>query len=129
MESVTEFLRTLASKGIKLSVEAGRVNCYAQKGVLTTDIRAGIVSHKAEIIALLEGWQTRQQPQSGKSPSRQSREFPLSAGQKGLYILHKLHPGMSGYNVPLCFRINVEVDTELMAEAWRLVLEQFPILT
>ena len=47
--------------------------------------------------------------------SAAARELPLSAGQKGLYIVQKLHPGISAYNVPLCFRVNSDVDGALLA--------------
>src|SRR5438477_3798420 len=122
METVTEFLNKLVSKGVKLSVEAGQLSCYAQKGMLTTEIKDGIARHKPEIISLLEGREIGQQ-------ARQSKEFPLSAGQKGLYILQKLHPDMSAYNVPLCLKISGKINGELMERAWEYVQDQFPILT
>ncbi|HEX8617331.1 MAG TPA: amino acid adenylation domain-containing protein, partial [Thermoanaerobaculia bacterium] len=129
MEAVSEFLNELASKGVKLSAEAGQLSCYAPKGTLTSELRDGIVRYKSEIIALLEGWEQKQSTPAEDRPAARAAEFPLSAGQQGLYILQKLHPAMSAYNVPLCFRIEGEVDVELMANAWALVLEQFPILT
>ncbi len=129
METVIGFLNTLAGKGVKLSVEADQLNCYAQSGVLSPDIRDGIVRYKAEIIALLEGRGKRQQGATDTSSRKSTVEFPLSAGQKGLYVLQKLQPGMSAYNVPVCFRIKSPVDTETLAAAWGYVLEQFPILT
>src|SRR5215475_4382366 len=129
MEQVTDFLKTLASKGVKLSAEAGRLNCYAQKGALTNEIRDGITRYKSEIIALLESGQKRRQAQIDDGSASGSREFPLSAGEKGLYILQKLNPDMSSYNVPLCFRINSELDAGILAKAWEYALEQFPILT
>src|SRR5690349_8417714 len=129
MEIVIEFLGKLASMGVKLSVEAGQLNCYAQKGMLTNDIRDGITEHKSEIIALLQGMERRQDAQVDKSSLKESTEFPLSTGQKGLYILQALYPEMSAYNVPLCFRITGEINTKLFAKAWAFVLEQFPILS
>src|SRR5689334_19672853 len=127
MDSAIEFLNNLASKGIKLSAESGQLECYAQKGMLTDDIREGIVQYRAEIIALFESRKKRQQTNSGRL--KNVKEFPLSAGQKGLYILHKLYPGMSAYNVPLCFRVNGEINVNLLAKAWSYALEQYPILT
>ncbi len=118
METVNEFLDELARSGVKLSAQAGQLSCYAQKGALTSELREGIVRFKPELIAFLEHVE-RSRP----------TEFPLSAGQKGLYILQKLHPGMSAYNVPLCFRINADIDARVLAKAWDLVLERFPILT
>jgi len=129
MDSAIEFLNTLASKGIKLSAEAGQLECYAQKGVLTNDIRDGIVKYRSEIIALFESRGKRQQAQIHKGLSRKVKEFPLSAGQKGLYILHKLHPGLSAYNVPICLEISSEFNKEALAKAWEYAQEQFPILT
>lgn len=118
MQTVSEFLNELASRGVKLSAQAGQLSCYAQKGALTGELREGIVRFKTELIALLEARQ-----------SAVARELSLSAGQKGLYILQKLHPGMSAYNVPLCFRINSDIDGALLAKAWEHVQERFPILT
>src|SRR5262245_34976141 len=129
MESTIEFLNRLASKGIKLSAESGQLQCYAQKGVLTHDLRDGIAKHKSEIITLFEKSRRQQQAQPANKLLSKAREFPLSAGQKGLYILHKLHPGLSAYNVPLCLRINSEINKEALAKAWECALEQFPILT
>ena len=129
METVTEFLNKLAGTGLRLSVEGGRLNCYAQKGVLTTDLKDGIVRYKSEIIALLEGREKGQPVQRVESSGRKAKEFPLSTGQKGLYILQKLQPEMGAYNVPICFKINSPIETEILAKAWAMVLEQFPILT
>ena len=126
MDSAIEFLNKLANKGIKLSAEAGQLQCYAQKGTLTNDIRDGFARHRAEIIALFESRKKRQQAQIAKEKARQ---FPLSVGQKGLYILHKLHPEQSAYNVPLCLKINSEINKEALAKAWEYAQEQFPILT
>ncbi|MEO8034320.1 MAG: condensation domain-containing protein, partial [Acidobacteriota bacterium] len=129
METVHEFLNKLAHQGMKLSVEAGRLNCYAPKGMLTPDIREGIARHRTEIIGLIEAREGRE-AMYGRGPAiKCATEFPLSAGQKGLYILQKLHPAMSAYNVPLCFRIKRGLDVTLLAKAWDYVLEQYPILT
>ncbi|HET8889403.1 MAG TPA: amino acid adenylation domain-containing protein, partial [Candidatus Angelobacter sp.] len=129
MDSAIEFLNSLASKGIKLSAEAGQLECYAQKGTLTNDIRDGIVKYRSEIIALFENRKKSQATHANGNGLKRAQEFPLSAGQKGLYILHKLHPGLSAYNVPLCLRISSEINKEALGRAWERVLEQFPILT
>jgi amino acid adenylation domain-containing protein len=122
METVNEFLDKLAGAGVKLSLDAGELSCYAPKGSLTPAIRDGIARHRTEIVSLLER-------RSGNIVHRSVKEFPLSAGQKGLYILQKLHPGMSAYNVPVSFRIVRGLDAALLAKAWELMLEQYPILT
>ncbi|HEX6158743.1 MAG TPA: condensation domain-containing protein, partial [Thermoanaerobaculia bacterium] len=103
---------------MKLSAQAGQLSCYAQKGALTRELQEGIVRFKPELIALLES-------RSAAEPQL----FPLSAGQKGLYILQKLQPASSAYNVPLCFRFNADIDARVLAAAWDRVLDRFPILT
>jgi amino acid adenylation domain-containing protein len=127
--TVTEFLDALAIKGVKLSSEAGQLKCYAPKGSLTPDVQEGIARHKADIIAFLDGTNGGQQAQAAEPSPARAKEFPLSAGQKGLYILQSLHPDMGAYNVPICVRISGPVDTAILAKAWGHVLEQFPILT
>jgi amino acid adenylation domain-containing protein len=125
METVTEFLKTLASKGVKLSAEAGQLNCYAPNGALTGELRKGILRYKAEILALLDGLDRRPAPRVAPVV----REFPLSAGQKGLYILQKINPEMTAYNLPLCIRLRGDVDVALLQKSWASVLDQYPILT
>ncbi|HET8891758.1 MAG TPA: amino acid adenylation domain-containing protein, partial [Candidatus Angelobacter sp.] len=80
MTAVIEFLNKLASKGVKLSVEGGRLNCYAKKGVLTDEIRSGIAKHKPDIIALLERRQERPSPHTDTSPSGRAKEGAAHAG-------------------------------------------------
>ena len=59
----------------------------------------------------------------------QVSKTPLSEGQRGLWMLHKLSPDMSAYNVPVCLRIGRQLDAEKLRAACAFLLEQFPILT
>ncbi|HYK02057.1 MAG TPA: amino acid adenylation domain-containing protein, partial [Thermoanaerobaculia bacterium] len=129
MQTVHDFLSSLASKGVKLSAAAGQLNCVAPKGTLTADLKRDILKYKPELLALLAELQEKQEAQAVESPAQVPAEFPLSAGQQGLYILQKLHPELTAYNCPLCFKITGELNVELMARAWSYVLEQYPILT
>ncbi|RYD68794.1 MAG: hypothetical protein EOP53_28265, partial [Sphingobacteriales bacterium] len=119
---VIDFLNGLADKGFKLSVYENQLNCYAPEGSLTNDIRDRIIEHKQTIIDLLSG--TKQI----KSSSINNKEFPLSVGEKGLYILQNIHPEMSAYNIPLCFKISRNVDVDMLEKSWASVQEQYPIL-
>ncbi|NEW09011.1 amino acid adenylation domain-containing protein [Paenibacillus sp. SYP-B3998] len=53
---------------------------------------------------------------------------PLSEGQKGLWVLEKVSPGMSAYNLPICFRIRERIDVDLFKQALHYIVEQNPIL-
>lgn len=61
-----------------------------------------------------------------KKPSLERK--PLSEGQKGLWMLEKVAPGMSAYNLPICFRIRGGVRVDLFKQALGHILEQYPIL-
>ncbi|GAF07319.1 long-chain-fatty-acid-CoA ligase [Paenibacillus pini JCM 16418] len=58
-----------------------------------------------------------------------SLRSPLSEGQKGLWALHKMSPGMSAYNLPVCFRVLNSLDVAKFREALQVVQAQFPILS
>lgn len=60
---------------------------------------------------------------------QQPCKMPLSEGQKGLWMLHKVSPAMSSYNVPLCFQVKQKLDIEKFKQAGSFMLEQYPILT
>lgn len=55
--------------------------------------------------------------------------YPLSEGQKGLWVLQKLTPEMSAYNCPICVRIAQRVGFENFKEACEFLVRQYPILT
>ena len=59
----------------------------------------------------------------------QATRTPLSEGQRGLWMLQKLAPDMSAYNVPVCLRLGRALNAEELQEACAFLLEQFPILT
>src|SRR5260370_9589804 len=53
MGGALELLKELASKGVKLSLEGDDLTCYAQKGLLTKEIRDCIVQNKPRIVNIL----------------------------------------------------------------------------
>jgi amino acid adenylation domain-containing protein len=54
---------------------------------------------------------------------------PLSEGQKGLWILYKLAPDVSVYNIPICIRTPDAFNLDVLRTAYRHVLEQHPLLS
>jgi amino acid adenylation domain-containing protein len=121
METVTELLSHLASKGIKLSVDAGKLNCHAQKGTLTSDLQAGIVTHKAALIELLEGGEVPSEPAQPDADAPRER-LPLSFAQERLWFLNELEPESAGYNVPGAVTIEGELDIAQVERALNLII-------
>ena len=63
------------------------------------------------------------------SQSQSSLPFPLSEGQKGLWMLQTMNPEMSAYNVPICFRISPKLDFDLFKSACLFTIKQHQILS
>lgn len=51
--STMDFLSSLRERGVRLSVEDGRLKCDAPAGVLDDDLRAQLVTRKQELVALI----------------------------------------------------------------------------
>lgn len=54
--------------------------------------------------------------------------WPLSEGQRGLWVLQRAAPDMTAYHCPLCFRVRQAVDPVLFETAGRFVVRQHPVL-
>ncbi|MCP4150609.1 MAG: AMP-binding protein, partial [bacterium] len=55
-------------------------------------------------------------------------KYPLSEGQKGLWILQKFFPAMSAYNVPIAMQTRQHIEAPLLEKTCRYMLERYPIL-
>ncbi len=86
----------------------------------TTDITQLSGDHKRALLKkLLERRDRAVASSHGSTPSGPDR-YPLSAGQKGLWLTHQLSPLNYAYNTPLAFRITGFLDVD----ALRLALER-----
>lgn len=56
------------------------------------------------------------------------RAWPLSEGQKGLWMLHRLDPGSSAYHVPLAFSLREDWSRETFRGALNALCVRFPVL-
>lgn len=82
------------------------------------------------LIAYKEGKLTTAQLQEKlRELKQQPCKTPLSEGQKGLWMLQKVSPEMSSYNVPLCFHVVQKLDIGKFKQACSFLLSQYPILT
>ncbi|HEX9981688.1 MAG TPA: non-ribosomal peptide synthase/polyketide synthase [Thermoanaerobaculia bacterium] len=150
METVTEFLSKLANRGVKLSAEAGRLNCYAPQGTLTGEIRDGIVKFKAEILAFLENGEQRETAQAknivprstvvvpevaaGAMPAipvvdrKTAEALPLSFAQERLWFFDQLEQGSAVYNISRAVTIEGPLDGRQLEEALALLVARHETL-
>lgn len=127
MRDVWQFLNYLASKSIKLTIENGKLSCYAPRGALTPEITDEISRFKSEIICILDTKSNVSNNIEDRQVSAAHNEFPLSIGESSHYILQKLNPERS-HAVPICVSIDASIDIELLSRAWDLVIDRYPIL-
>ncbi len=57
-----------------------------------------------------------------------TKKYPLSEGQKGLWMLQKTYPEMTAYNVPMALCIKQEINTNLFRKACEFTIKCHPIL-
>src|SRR5579872_5450682 len=130
-DAVREFMNTLASQGVKLAADGEQLHCYAPKGALTIDVKAGIARHKPTILSLLRSSKDAQTGRADPVPPRvcaAERDFPLSVGGRTQHLLQMLNPRRS-YVVPMCVKVQRDIDLASLKKAWSGVLRRYPILT
>ncbi|HXO71633.1 MAG TPA: condensation domain-containing protein, partial [Bradyrhizobium sp.] len=71
---------------------------------------------------------SKNHPPSAKAEAAGAGVSALSEGQRGLWALQKMAPGMSAYNVPFCFRTLRRLDRDAFRKACCALLERNPIL-
>ncbi|MEB7885634.1 non-ribosomal peptide synthetase [Serratia fonticola] len=67
-------------------------------------------------------------PASTVAAEPRPTKYPLSEGQKGLWVVHTHAPQNSAYNCPACLRVKGRVDPLLLQKALDLLVRQYPIL-
>jgi amino acid adenylation domain-containing protein len=103
------FLAQLRARGIEIRADGDKLVINAPKGALTSELGDELRRRKAD---LLEFLQVGAASASGRSSARiaqahlrerddGAREAPLSFGQRRLFYLDQLEPGLAVYNVPV----------------------------
>ena len=108
---IGEFISHLRALKIDVKVENGHLLCTAAKGVITDEIRNKIKERRDEIIRFLQGEDTfggSHTPISRRASIDQ--DAPLSYAQQSLWIVDKIEPNSSSYNLPVAQRIRGELE-------------------
>ncbi len=143
--SVPHLLRSLRERGIELRAEGDKLVVNAPKGAVTDEVADEVRRRRAEILAFLrlgaeaKGAVTSSEGPRGGAPVALSRaplpvgpdgalEAPLSFGQRRLYYLDQLEPGLAVYNVPVAFWLAGPLDEGALRAALGDLLERHSIL-
>jgi amino acid adenylation domain-containing protein len=114
--NVIEFLQDLATRGERLELVDGRLHYSARQSGPRQEHVQSIRAHREELLGWLQ--ETAGRP----------NEYPLSAGQQGLWMAWRLDPRTPIYNLFFVARLQEDVDVEALRQALQLLVEQHPVL-
>lgn len=110
--NTAEFMESLRQRGVDLWLEGDRLRYRAPRAVLTPELLDELKTRKDEMIAAL----------------KQPVAYPLSAGQRALWYLHRLDPDSAAYHVAFAARIRGAVDTAALRQAFQTLADRHPAL-
>ena len=121
-----ELLQQLESLGIDLRADEGRLQVNAPRGRLTDDLREAVASNKAVLLELLQARRSRLPAELVPLP--RSSPLPLSFFQERLWVLNRLEPGSTVYNLATLWPRPGPVEIERYTTAISAVVRRHEIL-
>lgn len=105
-------LRDLWSQGVELWLENEQLRFKGNKKLLSGDVLKTLREHKSDIIGLLQ-----QQPLAYSG-------FPLSHGQRGIYLMQSMAPHSAAYNQACLLKLCHDLDTNLLESSLDILLQR-----
>jgi amino acid adenylation domain-containing protein len=121
-----QLVARLRSLGVGITATGERLRVTARRGGLTDEIRQAIAAQKTELLELLAEEPAESADQL-LAVSR-ARPLPLSSFQQRLWVLHRLEPESTAYNMVTAWPIPVALDAEQAERAIRIVVRDNEIL-
>ncbi len=108
---MNDLLEELRRRDIRLWREGGNLRFSAPAGALSAELKARLSAQKADLLAQLS-----ETPSSTTAIPRMDRSgaIPLSFAQERLWMLDRMEPGLTAYNVAQCWRISGPLDPEAL---------------
>jgi len=135
--SSARFLGQLRETGIELRAEGDKLVVNAPKGAVTAELGDEIRRRKPELLAFLRmgAEASTASPSSGRIPRAEGsgsaagvREAPASFGQRRLFYLDQLEPGLAVYNVPVAFWLSGVLDPEVLRQTLAAIVTRHSVL-
>ena len=115
-DTVKTLLNQLWHQGVEFWLKDDQLRFKGSKTVMNSDTIAQLREHKQAIIAHLEQY-----------PDRYIG-FPLSEGQRSIYLAQALAPNSYAYNQVCLLKLDDRLKTHLLHDSIRLLLERHPQL-
>ena len=116
----------LVSLGVDIVADDGRLRVSAARGRLTEEVQKAIAAHRAELLELLDSRFAGHTSDLVKVP--RNGVLPLSFFQERLWILHRLDPHSTDYNMVMTWPAGTSADAIGLANAIRDVVRHHEIL-
>jgi amino acid adenylation domain-containing protein len=115
--SIPQLLNRLKASEISVRLADGQLKLNAPKGRLTPEMLREIKDRKSDIIRFLEtvGSQSRF---SSIEPVAKQDHYPLSSAQKRMYILQKMEPSGTSYNMPHVLPLPADAEIQRLEQAF-----------
>jgi aspartate racemase len=123
-----EILSRLRELGVQLWREGDGLKYSAPKGVLTPELRAALVEHKAEILAVLRDTQELPSRVPPIQPIPRGEPLALSLAQQRLWMLEQIEAGNPAYHLAFALRFDGPLDREALANSLAEIARRHEIL-
>jgi amino acid adenylation domain-containing protein len=116
----------LRSLGVEIAASRGRLRVTAERGGLTEELKQAIVQQKSQLLDLLV------EEAVGRSqelvPVQRDGGLPLSTFQMRLWVLHRLEPDSTAYNMVTAWQHEQETDEAALVRLIRTVVQENEVL-
>jgi amino acid adenylation domain-containing protein len=119
LNAIADVLAAAADSGVKLWVESGELRFRAPKGAVTPELRGMLQARKPELIAWLGS-----QPAVAIPRIPEAQDYPLSSGQRRLWVLAQMDEGSAVYHIPLALRLDGPFDRRKFSMAFAAVVRR-----
>ncbi|HEX7027374.1 MAG TPA: condensation domain-containing protein, partial [Gammaproteobacteria bacterium] len=119
--SVTELLKTLSDKKIRLGLKDGRLSYEAPKGALTDELLEQIKCNKSELLSRLQQHASTQHAADAMQivpVPRDKDDLPLSFSQRRLWLIDQYAQEDTSYNMPSALRLRGSLDVEALRRSF-----------
>ncbi|MCW7760649.1 non-ribosomal peptide synthetase [Photorhabdus luminescens] len=124
--NIAAFLADLKQQDIMVYLESDSLKLNAPKGAVSQDMLTELRTHKAEIIAYLQGQQSN--PLPIKTVDRGLTRLPLSFAQQRLWFIDQLFGSSEHYNMATVLEVSGAFDLTIAEKVMQRIVERHEVL-
>ncbi|MFN6567973.1 amino acid adenylation domain-containing protein [Dendronalium sp. ChiSLP03b] len=114
--NLTELLENISAKNIELWVDGDKLRYRSPEDSLTPELLREIKQSEPEIIRILS------------QSTNQAATYPLSHGQKALWLLYQLAPSSTAYNAIYAAKLVTNLNIPALKQAAQALVQRHPLL-